>query len=177
MTAETIAKAMQRVRAVLVRRPEAGIHADEPAIAHWDEGTRVVACHANGTRIATDMPTELGGAWSQVSPGWLLRAALASCLAMRIAMEAAAEGIVLTRLEVLARSASDARGLLDMPGNVGESITPAPCQVQLEVRVRAANVVRARLQSLVEKCYRCSPVSAAVETAVPIALHVDIEPN
>jgi uncharacterized OsmC-like protein len=177
MTTETIAKALQRVRTVLVRRPEAGIHNDEPAISRWERGTRVVTHHANGTQITSDMPAELGGEGSQFSPGWLLRAGLASCLTTRIAMEAAAEGIVLTRLEVSARSTSDARGLLGMTDNVGERITPAPCQVQLEVRVRAANTPRERLQALIEKSHVCSPVSAAVEKAVPIALRIDIDPS
>jgi len=106
MTAATIANALQRVRSVLARRPEAAMHADEPAIARWEQGMRVVSRHANGTHIATNMPSELGGEGNQVTPGWLLRAALASCLATRIAMEAAARGIVITRLEVIAESRS-----------------------------------------------------------------------
>ena len=177
MTAETISKAMQRVRAVLARRPEAAIHADEPAVAGWEGGTRIVARHANGTQIATDMPVELGGAGNQVSPGWLLRAGLASCLATRIALEAATTGISLTRLEVLARSTSDARGLLGMAGEDGAPITPAPCEMQLEVRMSAPNVARERLQALVEESVRCSPVSAALERPVPVALRIEIDPG
>jgi uncharacterized OsmC-like protein len=177
MTAEIISKAMARVRAVLARRPEAGIHADETAIAGWDAGTRVIARHANGTQITTDMPVELGGAGNQVSPGWLLRAGLASCLATRIAMEAAATGITLTRLEVLANSTSDARGLLGMTGDGGEQITAAPYEVQLEVRMGARNVTRELLQAMAEVSFRCSPVSAAVERAVPVALRISIDPN
>jgi uncharacterized OsmC-like protein len=176
MTAENISKAMQRVRAVLARRPEAGIHVDEPAIASWDEGMRVVARHANGTQITSDMPVELGGAGNQVTPGWLLRAGLASCLATRIAMEAAAAGISLMRLEVQATSTSDARGLLGMADDGGERITPAPYEVQLEVRIGAPNVAREQLQAMVEDSFRCSPVSAAVERAVPVALRIDIDP-
>jgi uncharacterized OsmC-like protein len=177
MSSGNIAQAMQRVREVLARRPQAGVHADEPAIARWDTGMRVVARHANGTQITTDMPVELGGAQNQVSPGWLLRAALASCLATRIAMEAAAAGISLSRLEVLARSTSDARGLLGMEGDDGEPITPAPEQVQLEVRAGAPDVARERLQAMIEHSFHCSPVSAAVARAVPVGLHIDIEPD
>lgn len=177
MTAENISNAMQRVRVVLARRPEAAIHADEPAVAGWEGGTRVVARHANGTQITTDMPVELGGTGKRVSPGWLLRAGLASCLATRIAMEAAATGISLTQLEVLAKSTSDVRGLLGMAGDSGVQITPAPCEVQLEVRMRAPNVGRERLQAMVEDSFRCSPVSAAVEGAVPVALRIEIDPS
>jgi uncharacterized OsmC-like protein len=177
MTVENLSKAMERVRAVLARRPRAGIQADQPAIASWDGGTRVVTRDANGTQITTDMPVELGGAENQISPGWLLRAGLASCLATRIAMEAAATGISLTRLEVLAMSTSDARGLLGMTGDNGEQITPAPTEVQLEVRLGAHNVARELLQAMVEVSFRCSPVSAAVERAVPLALRINIDPS
>jgi uncharacterized OsmC-like protein len=175
--AEQISKAMQRVRTVLAHRPRAGIHADEPATARLDQGLRVITRHANGTQMTTDMPTEVGGEGSQVSPGWLLRAGLASCLATRIAMEAAADGILLTRLEVVAKSTSDARGLLGVKGDTGESITAAPIEVQLEVRLGASNAPRERLRTMIESSFRCSPVSAAIEAAVPVGLQVDIETN
>lgn len=173
--AQKILKAMQRVNAILARRPQAGIRPDEPATARWDEGTRVITRHANGTQILTDMPAELGGEGNQVSPGWLLRAGLASCLATRIAMEAAAGGILLTRLEVIARSTSDARGLLGMMDDHGEPVTPAPCELQLEVSIGASNVPHERLRAMIDASFRCSPVSAAVERAVPVGLDVAIE--
>src|SRR5580698_9380612 len=109
MTAATITNAMQRARAIFTRRPEAALHADDPAIARWEQGLRVVSRQANGAHIATDMPREIGGQGKDVTPGWLLRAALASCLATRIAMEAAAREIVIARLEVVAASESDVR--------------------------------------------------------------------
>jgi uncharacterized OsmC-like protein len=174
---EKILKAMQRLRAVLARRPQAGIHADDPATARWVEGVRVITQHANGTEIATDMPAEIGGEGNQVTPGWLLRAGLASCLATRIAMEAANAQILLTRLEVIAKSTSDVRGLLGMTGEGGEPVTPAPSEVQLEVRVGASNVSRENLRAMIDSSYRCSPVSAAVEGAVAVGLRVAIEEN
>jgi uncharacterized OsmC-like protein len=176
MTAEAIASAMRRFRAVLDRRPQAGMHTDEPAIACWSQGTRVVSRHANGMQVATDMPGELGGTGDQVTPGWLFRAALASCAATRIAMGAAADGIVLTRLEVSAGSTSDARGLLGMINGAGERVRPAPSEVSLAVRVCAADIPRERLQSLIEDSCRCSPVSDAVLNAVPVSLRIEIDP-
>src|SRR5580658_2633578 len=140
MTAQTIAAALQRVEAVLRRRPEIGLHDDAPAIARWEGGTRIVASHANGTRMSTDMPSELGGSGDQVTPGWLFRAGLASCLATRIAMGAATAGIELTLLEVLASSRSDARGLFGMADVSGEPVGAGPCDVQLLVRIAAAGV-------------------------------------
>jgi uncharacterized OsmC-like protein len=177
MTAETISKAVQRVRKVLSRHPEAGVHADEPAIARWEQGLRVVCGHANGTQIATDLPVEVGGTGDQISPGWLMRAALASCVATRIAMGAAIEGITLTRLEVSATGTSDARGLLGMTTDLGEPITAGPRELRLRVRIGAPGVPVERLQAIIDESYRCSPVSAALESAVPVDLHIESDPS
>ena len=174
---DSVLKAMQRVRTVLARRPEAGVHVDDPATARWNEGLCVDTFHANGTQVTTDMPAELGGAGDQASPGWLLRAALASCLATRIAMEAAAAGITLRRLEVLAKSTSDARGLLGMTDDGGKKITPAPREVQLEVKIGAINSTKEQLEAMIDNSFRCSPVSAAIDRTVSVGLQIDIEPN
>jgi uncharacterized OsmC-like protein len=177
MTAEKISRAVQRLRKVLSRHPEAGIHADEPAVARWEQGLRVVCTHANGTRIATDLPAEIGGTGDQVTPGWLMRAGLTSCVASRIAMGAAAEGIVLTRLEVAATSTSDARGLFGITTDLGEPITAGPRDLRLEVRISASAVPAQRLRAIIDESYRCSPVSAALVSAVPVVLHVEIDPS
>ena len=176
MTAEDIASAMQRVRATLTRRGGAALHTDDPAVARWEQGTRVVSCHASGASVATDMPRPLGGEGAEVTPGWLLRAAMASCLATRIAMEAAARGIDITRLEVAATSESDARGLLGMTEAGGEPVSPAPRQVQLEVRVAAPQAAAETLRSLIEDSNRCSPVTFAVSRSVPVSLRIEIDP-
>ncbi len=175
MTVATIANAVQRVRAVFARRPEAARHADEPATASWEQGLRVVSRHSNGAHVATDMPRELGGQGDEVSPGWLLRAGLASCLATCIAMEAAAREIAITRLEVVAASDSDARGLLGMTDAAGERVMPGPLAVQLRVRIAAPSVAAEMLRTLIADSCRCSPVQCAVERSVPVSLTVDID--
>jgi len=114
MSMQEIASALERMKSVLRRRPSAGLHDDAPATARWENGTRVVAIHANGARVLTDMPGELGGSGDQVTPGWLFRAGLASCAATTIAMSAAAKGIEIAELEVKASSRSDTRGILGM---------------------------------------------------------------
>jgi uncharacterized OsmC-like protein len=176
MTTATIATALERVRSVLARRPEAALHADDPAIARWEQGLRVVSRHARGTHIATDMPRELGGEGQEVTPGWLLRAALASCLATRIAVEAVEREIVISQLEVVASSESDARGLFGMTDAAGERIPPGPLAVQLRVRIAAANVSAETLRTLIEESHRCSPMRCAVESSVPVSLAVDVDP-
>jgi organic hydroperoxide reductase OsmC/OhrA len=175
MTSQKIAAAMQRVEAVLRRRPEVGLHQDAPATARWEHGTRVVSSHANGAQLVTDIPTELGGGGDQVTPGWLLRAGLASCFATRVAMEAAAAEIELTMLEVVASSRSDTRGVFRMAEVSGERVGAGPRDVQLLVKISAPGVAAERLQSLVEDCISCSPVSAAVRDAVPVTLRIEVQ--
>ena len=174
---QDIAAAMQRVESVLRRRPQAALHDDDPAIARWQRGTRVVASHANGTQMLTDMPSEIGGSGDQVTPGWLFRAGLASCAATRIAMGAAAAGIELTALEVRASSRSDTRGLLGMADDSGALFCAGPSDMQLHIRIAAAGVAPAQLRALVEHSQRCAPISAAVQDPVPVALHIDVDTN
>lgn len=174
MTTQTLAAALERVGSVLKRRPEAGLHDDDPAAAHWQGGTRVVTHHANGTQLPTDMPAEIGGSGGQVTPGWLFRAGFASCAATSIVMAAATEGIELSALEVRASSRSDVRGLLGMVGADGESVFAGPGDVQLHVAIAAAGVGAERLRALVEAAVRCSPIPSAVRQATPFALLVDV---
>jgi uncharacterized OsmC-like protein len=175
MASREIAAAMQRVESVLKRRPEVGLHDDAPAIARWESGTRVVSNHTNGTQLLTDMPTELGGSGEHVTPGWLVRAGLASCLATRIAMGAAAAGFELARLEVTATSRSDARGIFGISDASGALVCAGPRDVKVLVRIAASGVPPERLRALVEDCNRCSPMSAALRDAVPVTLSIELD--
>ena len=167
--------ALQRVETVLRRRPDMGLHDDAPATVRWSAGTRVVARHANGTQIPTDMPTELGGAGDRVTPGWLFRAGLASCAATCIAMKAAADSVALSTLEVQARSRSDTRGLLAMADEHGAEVYAGPVDMSLTVRIGAAGVAADDLRALVEAALRCSAIPVAVRNATPVALSIVVD--
>lgn len=173
MTQQPLVEALQRVQAVLQRRPETGLHEDGPATARWTGGTRVVASHANGTEVPTDMPSELGGTGDRVTPGWLFRAGLASCATTSIVMAAAAEEVALTLLEVKATSRSDTRGLLGMRDADGRAVAAGPGDVQLAVRIQAHGVPPERLEALVRTAVGRSPIPSALQAATPLALHID----
>lgn len=175
MTPAQIAAALDRATAVLQRRPETGLHDDAPATARWDGGTRVLALHANGQQVPTDMPTELGGSGGEVTPGWLFRAGLASCATTSIALHAAREGIELRALELHASSRSDTRGLLGVTHADGTRVSAAPGDLQLEVRIAADGVAPERLHALVAQGLRCSPIPGAVQQALPITVHVALD--
>jgi uncharacterized OsmC-like protein len=174
MSVQQIADAMERVQGVLRRRPDMGLHDDAPATARWQGSTRIVTRHPSGAEIATDMPGELGGTGEHVTPGWLMRAALAACTATRIAMGAAAAGIELSTLELRASSRSDTRGLLGMNETDGTAIGAGPRDVQLHVSIAAHGVPAERLRELVEESHRCSPVPCAIQDETPVALHIEI---
>lgn len=174
MAAQDIAQALKRAETVLQRKPAMGLHDDAPVTARWDQDLRVTASHANGTEVATDMPRELGGSGERVTPGWLFRAGLASCVTTRIAMEAMAQGIGLTTLEVVVSSRSDTRGVFGMAEPDGTTVPAGPVQVQMRVSIGAPGVARERLQELVEFSYRCSPMLCAMESAVPVELKVEL---
>ncbi|GLQ46701.1 hypothetical protein GCM10007862_17520 [Dyella lipolytica] len=168
-----IAEAVQRVRAVLQRQPQRGLQDDTPATAHWQHGLRVVSRHPNGAQVLTDMPAEIGGSGDQMTPGWLFRAGAASCLATCIAMNAAAEGIVLTRLEVSVHSRTDTRGFLGMVDGNGERVSAGPCDMEWRIRIDAQGVTSGRLRELVERSRRCSPIACVVEGTLSTHVHID----
>ena len=177
MGSKEVAMAMQRAEQVFRRKPALGLHDDSPATVRWERGTRMVASHASGARMPTDMPIELGGSGDQVTPGWLFRAGVAACAATTIAMHAAASGIELTELEVLVTSRSDTRGLLGMADERGEPVHAGPKDVTMSVRIAARGVAPERLRALVEAGCRCSPIPNAVERATPLALRIDLDPG
>lgn len=173
MSMEQIALAMERVASLLRRKPQAGLIEDSAATARWEGGLRTRVHSDSGQPLVTDMPAELGGDGG-LTPGWLLRAGLASCAVTRIAMAAAAQGITLQTLEAQATSQSDARGLLAIPEPNGTPVPAGPLAMTLRVRIGAAGVPAARLRALVESTATCSPVTCAVEQPLPVALLIDV---
>src|SRR5580658_5598300 len=150
MATNEIAQAFDRTERMLRRRPSAGVHDDSTAVARWVGGARVFTTDPLGHGLATDLPRELGGAGDGPSPGWLLRAGLAACLATCIAAVAAREGVVLTELEVVAKSRSDTRGLFSMPGERGAPVDPGPNELELLVRIAAPGVAMEALAALID---------------------------
>jgi uncharacterized OsmC-like protein len=174
MGTEHIAASLERLASVLRRKPQAGLSEDSAATAHWEGGLRASVRSDTGYSVATDMPVEIGGEAGAESPGWLLRAGLASCAVTRIAMAAAAEGIALQTLEARATSRSDARGMLGIPDPDRRPVPAGPLAMELHVRIGAPGVPAERLRALVASTTSCSPVTGAVEQALPVALHVDV---
>ena len=165
-----IRESILNVRSALESNPDAGPAPDRPAIAVIEDGLRCRAEGGDGWAIVTDMPARVGGGGTAPTPGWLIRAALASCAATAIAMRAAELEIPLTRLEVTAESETDMRGLL----GAGDGIDPGPASARLRVRL-AAEADQQQLEELVEWADSHSPVGDCVRRAVPIELEITAE--
>lgn len=174
MAVEQIAAAMERVVSALHRKPQAGLQEDPPAAVRWAGGLRTVARSEAGTEVATDMPATIGGDDTAPTPGWLLRAALASCAVTRIAMEAASRGIVLDTLEAHAASRTDRRGLFGLTESDGRVVPAGPLAMDLHVRIGANGVDAQTLRALVAAAAGCSPVTCAVQQPLAVGLHVEV---
>jgi uncharacterized OsmC-like protein len=84
-------------------------------------------------RFSADLPCKAGGEDTAPTPGALGRGALASCLAMEIALWAARLGIPIDALEVEVQADFDARGEL----GVGHGIPPGYTEVRYTVSIES----------------------------------------
>jgi uncharacterized OsmC-like protein len=162
---DAIRSALEDVARHLGEHP--GVEADTPATAVLAGGLR---CRVEGPAgdLTTDMATALGGGGDAPTPGWLLRAALASCDATIVAMEAARAGIELTHLAVTVVSESDNRGLL----GVGDGVPPGPLSVRVRIELAASNADEGELRELVERAESRSAVADAIRREVALTTEV-----
>jgi uncharacterized OsmC-like protein len=118
--------------------------------------------------VITDMSRTVGGGATAPTPGWLLRAALASCDATAVAMEAARDGVELTDLTVTVDSESDFRGVL----GVGDTVLPGPLAVRVRIQLAAGNATEDQLREIVQRAESRSPGSDAVARAVSMTTEI-----
>jgi uncharacterized OsmC-like protein len=153
----------------LSEHPEEARYTDSVATAVLENGLRCRVEGPDGATVATDMPPSVGGGGSAPSPGWLFRAALASCVATLVGMEAARQDVELDALEVTVDSESDDHGILGMDPEV-----PAgPYSIRVHVRAQAAGASSNRLKSLVTRGKGLCPVCDAATRAVPVTLEIE----
>lgn len=170
MSNDQIRESITKALAYLADHPNEPRSTDGPATAVIEQGLRCRVEGAAGRLAVTDMPGGVGGAGSAPSPGWLARAAQASCDATVIAMRAAQEGIILKLLEVTVDSESDDRGLL----GADDSIPAGPLSARIRVQIAADGVEPQRLRQLVEWADHHSPVTDGVRRAIPTTVEVEV---
>lgn len=164
-----IKESLENVVRYLTEHPDEARYTDSFARATLGEALRVDVEGPNGVRISTDMPSAIGGQESEPSPGWLYRAALASCVASTIGMEAASEGITLRSLVVEVDSESDDRGIFGMD----PSVPAGPLSTRIRIRARADGVEEATLREVIERGAGRCPVCDATKRAVDVSLEIE----
>ena len=161
MNASEIQQAIEGVEQYLHDNAERGPQPDVPATAIIEDGLRCRIEAPDGSAIYTDMPTSVGGSASASSPGWHLRAALASCDATLLAMRAARLGLKLDSIQVRVEASSDGRGMF-----LDESVSPGSTDMRLYFKISASKVTRSQIEALVHWVEQHSPVGADITRAV-----------
>lgn len=169
MTIEHIARSIDGASRYLSEHPEEARYTDSTATAVVS-GLATTVGGSDGESVATDMPASVGGGDTAPSPGWLMRAAMASCVATLIAMRAAHQEVVLSTLEVAVDSESDDRGILGLD----DEIPAGPLSTRVAVRIAAPAVSDDQIHQLVDWAYRHCPVTDTVQRAVPTTLEVEL---
>ena len=139
------------------------LRADTPATAVSENGLRCRVQSPDGKQIYTDMSTSLGGSATANSPGWLSRAAIASCDATLLAIRAARQGIELDSIEVNVDASSDGRGMI-----LDQGISPGSSAIRVRFNVGARNATDQQLRELVDWVIAHSPVGTDIAQAVEV---------
>jgi uncharacterized OsmC-like protein len=169
MSATDIAAAVGAARMHLQQHPDEARYRDSEAVAVVEDGL-AVRVDGTGWSLRTDMTRGVGGGASAASPGWLLRAALASCIATLVSMRAAELGLVLGNLRVAVDSESDDRGLLG-----GDDDIPAgPLSVRVVVSADAGGGDERMVREAIEWGFAHCPVCDALERPVPVEHVVEL---
>lgn len=167
---EAIRNAITQASNHLSEHPDAARSTDAAATAFLEDGLRF-RVDGPGWSLTTDMAKSVGGGSSAPTPAWLMRAALATCDATLVAMEAARDGIELTDLEVAVESESDFRGVL----GVDPTVQPGPLSMRVGIRVAAANASDEQLRAIVERAEARSPVRDALARELPMSTEITID--
>lgn len=162
MSMQVIHDAMEKAAATIAADPQKARVKNAPATASYAGGLKFSVTGPNGETVDTDMPKTLGGDSSALAPGWLLRAALASCTGTVIAMRAAQLGIALTRLDVTVESQSDNRGMLGLDDAVSAGFSG----LRMRVHIGAAEATPAELEAIVCWADAHSPVACTLRQAL-----------
>lgn len=162
MSGQAIRTALENVAKVIVEKPEKARVKNAPATASLKDGLIFSTRGPNGEAVETDMPKTVGGGGGVPQPGWLMRAALASCTGTVIAMRAAQLGIELKSLDVTVESESDNRGLLGLDDTVSAAVSG----LRISVAIAADKATRAQLEDVVHWGNAHSPVGCTLRKAL-----------
>jgi uncharacterized OsmC-like protein len=167
---DAIRTAIEGASAYLTEHPDEARYTDSVAIATVQDGLRVAVEGPGGERLETDMPAAVGGAGAAPGPGWVMRAAVAACVASLAAMRAAQLGITGLRCTVEVDSESDDRGILGL-----DAATPAgPLSMRISIALAADGDQAAQLEAVGAWAVDHCPVSDTVRRPIPVQVDVTV---
>ena len=165
---DAIRTAIEAASAYLGEHPDEARYTDSLATARVVSGLAVRVVGPKGETLDTDMPAGVGGSGAHPSPGWFLRAAVASCVASLATMRAAQLGWTGFSVEVDVDSESDDRGILGLDA----SVPGGPLSMRISLRMTAEGIGLDGLEELAVWAVDHCPVSDAVKRGVPV--HVEV---
>jgi len=165
-----IGDAVARASAYLTEHPDEARYRDSAATATLGSNLRVDVSGPGGENVSTDMPRGIGGEATVPSPGWLFRAATASCVASLIGIRAATLGqdFAPGEVEVTVDSESDDRGILGLD----DDIAAGALSMKVVVRFGAGGPGREAREAIARWALDHCPVADSAARPVPIELEV-----
>jgi uncharacterized OsmC-like protein len=167
-----IAAAIGQARAYLTANPAEARYRDGAATASVEDGLRIRVSGADGASMVTDMVAGVGGGATAPGPGWMFRAALASCVATFIAMRVAEAAVTPRDLRVVVDSESDDRGIL----GIDPDVPAGPLSVRVVVSLTVDDGVEPEtVRRVVDEGVARCPVYDLVVRPRPVEVVVEID--
>jgi uncharacterized OsmC-like protein len=167
MTFHEIRKKILSLEKYFLAKADAGPRPDTPARAVVERGLRCRVHSPDGKSIFTDMSASLGGSATANSPGWLSRAAIASCDATLLAIRAAYQGIELDSIEVNVYASSDGRGMI-----LDEGILPGSSEIRVLFNIGTRKASAEQVRELVDWVVTHSPVGSDISRTVDLRVEI-----
>jgi uncharacterized OsmC-like protein len=165
---DSIRSALGAATEYVAAHPDEARYTDSAATARLAEQLHVVVEGANGERVETDMVSGIGGLGVAPGPGWLYRAAVASCVASLVGMRAAQLALDGVACEITVDSESDDRGIL----GIDPSVPAGPLSVRITVAIRAVGADAAQLEEVARWAVDHCPVADVTRRLVPVRVEV-----
>ena len=163
---DTIRQTAERNVRILELKPAKG-HLTGTTIARLERGLRC-EIEEGPWRLHADMPAKVGGEQTAPTPGMLGRGALASCLAIGIAVWAARLGVPLDGVEVEVEADFDARGEMGFAG-----IAPGYSEVRYRIAIDSP-APEPEVLALLDRVERHSPYLDVFGRALPLGRTVQL---
>ncbi len=170
MSIPNVREAIERLSDTISADPAKARAKNAPATARLAGGLRCELSGPYNERLVTDMAPAMGGAASGPNPGWLFRAAIASCTATVIAMRAAKLGVELSSVEVTVESDSDLRGILGLDADISAAHGPFLTKVKIGAPAHSADALR----EIVAWADAHSPVGCTLKAAPACSLEIEV---